>query len=98
MPIAVVGGSFLRVAQHFIGFIDFNKAGLRSLFFIGIRVILLGKTTKLLFQFLVARITRYAQYLIIITFVIGHQMVLYLPSETGRGVICSPYFKTDYTM
>jgi len=46
MPVPIISSTFLWIAQHFIGFIDFNKAGLRSLFFIGIRVILLGKTTK----------------------------------------------------
>ena len=71
MPIAIIGGSFLRIAQHFVSFINFYKAGFRSLFFVGIRVILLGKATKCFFQFLVARVTSYSQYLIIISFVIG---------------------------
>src|SRR6266704_1747117 len=60
MPIAIIGGTLLRVAQHFIGFIDFNKAGFRSLLLVGIRMILFGKTTKSLFQLVFACTARYS--------------------------------------
>src|SRR5437588_11740855 len=94
MPIAIISSTFLRIAQHFVCFIDLNKASFRSLFFVGVRVILLGQTTKCFFQFVFARASRYTKYLIIISFVTGHQLVLYLPTLTGCLLICAPKCST----
>ena len=53
MPKAVIGGPLLRVAQYFIGFIDFYKTSFRSLLFVGVRMVLFSKTTIRFFQLIV---------------------------------------------
>src|SRR5438034_2649772 len=72
MSIAIIGGTFLRITQYLIGLVDFNKTGFRSLLFIGIRVILLGKAAECFLYFLIACAARYPQYFIIISFASGH--------------------------
>ena len=51
MPKAVVGGTLLWVAEHFVGFVDFIEACIGTLLFVDIRMILPGKATKGFFDF-----------------------------------------------
>ena len=83
MSEAIIRGSLLRIAQHFIGFIDFNKTGFRPLLFVGIRMVLFSKTAIRFFQLIVGCTLGYTEYLIIISFISCHQLVLYR-KKTGR--------------
>jgi len=81
MSKAIICGPLLCVAEYFIGFIDFNEAGFRSLLFVGIRMVLFGKMAIRFFHLIVGCTPGYTEYFIIISFISSHQLVLYVRKQ-----------------
>src|SRR5450755_3840127 len=59
-------------------------------------MVLLGEAAEGLFNLIIRRAARYSQYLIIISFVCGHQLVLYRQKQ-GAILIRATGFNTDLT-